>query len=367
MRSTATASRASSGRPCSSCSRGGRGRSASTCSGSARSADSPTAACPRADLVVAADGVDSVDPRAAAPTQFEPQIDWRRNRFVWLGTTLPVPRLHLLLQGDARRPLARARLSVRRRATRRSSSRHARRPGRRAGSTRTTRARPSPICEELFARRAAGPPAARRTAPSGAASRPSATRAGTTATSCCWATPPTRRTSRSARAPSWRWRTPSRSRRRCRRHGDLPTALAAYEAEPPAAGRDACSARRRRASSGSSRRSATTTTRAAPVRLQPADAQPAHHPREPEAARSRARRAGGPLVRRAGRRGRAACRVADPAPAAACSRRSGCAELRAAEPRRGLADVPVLGGGRHCRTTGTSSTSAAGRSAARGW
>jgi anthraniloyl-CoA monooxygenase len=41
-----------------------------------------------ADLIVAADGVNSVV-RARHTEKFEPQIDWRPNKFVWLGTTFP--------------------------------------------------------------------------------------------------------------------------------------------------------------------------------------------------------------------------------------------------------------------------------------
>ncbi|HEU5040444.1 MAG TPA: FAD-dependent monooxygenase, partial [Gemmatimonadales bacterium] len=45
---------------------------------------------PDADLVVAADGVASpIRERLAG--RFEPRLDWRRNRFVWLGTTRPFP------------------------------------------------------------------------------------------------------------------------------------------------------------------------------------------------------------------------------------------------------------------------------------
>ena len=43
-----------------------------------------------ADLVVAADGVNSWV-RSHYAVHFEPQIDWRPNRFVWLGTTFPFP------------------------------------------------------------------------------------------------------------------------------------------------------------------------------------------------------------------------------------------------------------------------------------
>jgi anthraniloyl-CoA monooxygenase len=43
-----------------------------------------------ADLIVAADGAASLI-RDRLSDQFEPKLDWRRNRFVWLGTTRPFP------------------------------------------------------------------------------------------------------------------------------------------------------------------------------------------------------------------------------------------------------------------------------------
>ena len=43
-----------------------------------------------ADLVVAADGVNSMT-RQIYAQHFRPQIDWRPNKFVWLGTTRPFP------------------------------------------------------------------------------------------------------------------------------------------------------------------------------------------------------------------------------------------------------------------------------------
>jgi anthraniloyl-CoA monooxygenase len=43
-----------------------------------------------ADLVLAADGVNSAI-RARYAGRFHPRIDWRPNRFVWLGTTFPFP------------------------------------------------------------------------------------------------------------------------------------------------------------------------------------------------------------------------------------------------------------------------------------
>ena len=46
--------------------------------------------CGPADLIVAADGASSLL-REHLSDQFRPHIDWRRNRFVWLGTTRPFP------------------------------------------------------------------------------------------------------------------------------------------------------------------------------------------------------------------------------------------------------------------------------------
>jgi anthraniloyl-CoA monooxygenase len=46
--------------------------------------------CGDADLIVAADGVASLL-RDRLSDQFRPQLDWRRNRFVWLGSTRPFP------------------------------------------------------------------------------------------------------------------------------------------------------------------------------------------------------------------------------------------------------------------------------------
>ncbi len=45
---------------------------------------------PSADLIVAADGVTSTI-RERRSEQFQPHLDWRRNRFVWLGSTRPFP------------------------------------------------------------------------------------------------------------------------------------------------------------------------------------------------------------------------------------------------------------------------------------
>ncbi len=45
---------------------------------------------PAADLIVAADGAASVI-RDRLSDDFQPHLDWRRNRFVWLGSTRPFP------------------------------------------------------------------------------------------------------------------------------------------------------------------------------------------------------------------------------------------------------------------------------------
>ncbi|MGH7302488.1 MAG: bifunctional salicylyl-CoA 5-hydroxylase/oxidoreductase, partial [Candidatus Rokuibacteriota bacterium] len=50
-----------------------------------------------ADLVLGADGVNSVV-RSRYAEHFRPQIDWRPNKFVWLGTTFPYPAFTFLFK-----------------------------------------------------------------------------------------------------------------------------------------------------------------------------------------------------------------------------------------------------------------------------
>src|SRR5881296_3470247 len=52
-----------------------------------------------ADLVVAADGFNSVVRRQFAH-QFKPMVDWRPNRYVWLGTTRPFPAFTFYFKRD---------------------------------------------------------------------------------------------------------------------------------------------------------------------------------------------------------------------------------------------------------------------------
>jgi anthraniloyl-CoA monooxygenase len=61
--------------------------------------DSP-AAWEGADLVLAADGVNSWV-RGRFARHFGPRIDWRRNRFVWLGTTCPFRAFTFMFKADA--------------------------------------------------------------------------------------------------------------------------------------------------------------------------------------------------------------------------------------------------------------------------
>src|SRR2546422_9356126 len=52
-----------------------------------------------ADLVVAADGFNSVARRQFAD-RFKPTVDWRPNRYVWLGTTRPFPAFTFCFRRD---------------------------------------------------------------------------------------------------------------------------------------------------------------------------------------------------------------------------------------------------------------------------
>ena len=56
--------------------------------------------CADADLVVGADGVNSLV-RARYAEHFRPQVDWRPNKFVWLGTTFPFSAFTFLFKESA--------------------------------------------------------------------------------------------------------------------------------------------------------------------------------------------------------------------------------------------------------------------------
>ena len=62
-----------------------------------------------ADVVVAADGLNS-RLRQHGQEHFRPHVDWRPNRFTWLGSTKQFPRFYVLLQTERAWPLAGSRL-----------------------------------------------------------------------------------------------------------------------------------------------------------------------------------------------------------------------------------------------------------------
>ena len=171
---------------------------------------------------------------------------------------VPVPGLHVHLQGGRARAVARARLPLRRAPLDVHRRDAPRRPGGGPAWTRPARTTRWRSRGAVRARAGRPPPPEEPLAVAQLPDRPQR-RAGTTTTSSSSATPPTPRTSRSARAPSSRWRTPSRSaaglqapRATCRR------ALAGLRGGAPARRSRRCSARPRSASSGSRTPSATT-------------------------------------------------------------------------------------------------------------
>ncbi len=223
---------------------------------SRREVDRPAPCSRGADLVLAADGVNSLGPRAlrralraadrlAARTASSGSAPRSRS---------PPSRSSSRQDGHGLFRVHAYRYDA---STRPSSSSAPRRPGARR-ARRGQRGRDGRLLRAALRRASSTATRCSRTARSGAASRRSGTRAGTTATSCCSATPRTPRTSRSARAPSWRWRTRSRSARGARRARG-PSARRSPPTRPRAGPRSRrCSAPRRSASSGSRRPSATT-------------------------------------------------------------------------------------------------------------
>ena len=306
--------------------------------------------------------------RERLAAEFRPHIDWRRNRFVWLGTTCPFPAFTFYFKETPEHGLWRvhAYQYAPGRSTFIVEAREE--TWRRAGLAEDDEAATHrATCERLFADELAGPPAARRTARSGATSRPCA---------------------------NARWHAGNvvlAGRRRAHRAlldrlghqaGDGGRDRARRGAPGAERARARARSRRTRPSGGpqveSLQRAAQASlewfeateryhdTGAAPVRVQPAHPQPPHHPREPEGPRpgfwSRRWTAGSPS-RPAGRAA-APCRsIRLPR---RCSRPSGCASSccpTASWCRRCASTAPRTG----CRTTGTWCTWAAARSAAPGW
>ena len=183
---------------------------------------------------------------------------------------------------------------------------------------------------------------------------------GARTTWSCSATPRRRRISRSAPAPSSRWRTRSRSTRPSRQ--ERPIERCARRVTRPA----------RREEVEKTQHAADVSLvwfehvapllglRPGAVRLRRDDPRQGDHLRQPAPARAGLRRRGRPALRarRCGARGfdgrRRAARGAD-VPAVPAARHG------AAEPRRGLADGHVLGGRRRAAATGISSITARAR------
>ena len=177
---------------------------------------------PTADLVVAADGVNSAI-RTALATQFGPTLDRRLCRYMWLGTDLVFDAFTFLVvetptgvfQAHAypyERPDETFIVEMHERVWRAPGFDSPRGPFAPGESDERSIER---YARELFADMLDGHALRRQQLAVDRTSSPSATSAGRPATSCCSATPRTRRTSRSARGPSWRWRTRSRWRGRC--------------------------------------------------------------------------------------------------------------------------------------------------------
>ncbi len=107
-----------------------------------------------ADLIVVADGVNSRI-RELYAAKFEPEIDWRPNRFTWLGTTRPFPAFTFLFKED-RHGLWRAHAY-------RFDTHHStfivettEATWRRAGLDRASEDESTTFCERLFAEELAG-------------------------------------------------------------------------------------------------------------------------------------------------------------------------------------------------------------------
>ena len=271
----------------------------------------PSSRSPMPTSSIAADGVNSRTRQRHAAV-FKPDIDVRKCRFIWLGTTQTVPGIHLCVRADRARLVPDPCLPVQRASSRPSSSKRARRPGGRTASIGCDTEQSVDFCERLFARYLGGHRLhEQRAAPARlglAQFQPRAVR---------------------ALAP----RQP-RADRRCRAHGALRHRLrnqardggcrlrwCGMSPRPRTCRRHSWTTRRERLARGAEaaergaqphgvvrERRALHAPRALAVRVQPADGQPAHRPRQP-ALRD-------PRLRRRGRGGACAARggVAAPRP-----------------------------------------------------
>ena len=120
---------------------------------------------PDADLIIASDGLNTAirAPLRRAPSS--PTSIMRPNRFVWLGTTEAVRRLHLRLPADRARLVPGARLPVRRDTSTFIVETHRGSLARRTASTRWTRRSRSPSARSCSPRCCDGAPADDQCAP----------------------------------------------------------------------------------------------------------------------------------------------------------------------------------------------------------
>ena len=291
-----------------------------------------------ADLVLAADGVNSLV-RSEYAEHFQPHVDWRPNRFVWLGTTFPFRAFTFIFKES---PHGLWRVHAYRYDARHSTFivETTETTWRRAGLDQASEDDTVVFAERLFARELEGHRLLKNRS--------------------LWRSFPT------VKNAHWHWNNVVLI-------GDAAhtahfsigsgTKLAMEDAIALAGAlhrhRDVAGARRLRGGAAApggvdpaggpgeprvvrADRALPRTARAAPVRLQPAHPQPARHARQPQGPRRQVRRDGGPLVRGEGCRPEQGVRCR-PAGAAAHVHTAPAARARPGQPGRRLADVPVLG------------------------
>ena len=247
--------------------------------------------------------------------------------------TEPLDAFTFVFKRERARAVPGPRVPVRARSSARSSSSAARRPGSAPGSTAPTRRQTVAYCERLFAEHLDGHRLLDEPLDLAHASRRCATRAGTTATSCCIGDAAhtahfsigsgTKLAMEDAIALADAFAR-ARARATCR------AALAAYEEARRLDVGAAASAPRRRASSGSRTRARYMRQRPAAVHVQPDDAQQAHHLRQPARCATRSWCAQRRERVRARRARRAARVAASDRRRRRCSRRSALRGLDAA-------------------------------------
>ena len=293
-----------------------------------------------ADLVVAADGVNSPHPRRAHAERLRPDVDVRTNRFVWLGTRPAARRVHVRLRGDRARADLDPRLPVRASTSTfivECGRGRLARPRLRPDGRRRRRSR---VCEELFAGFLRRAPADARTRPTCAARRSGCSFPRVACERWC-STGNVVLLGDAAHTAHFSIGSGTQAgdggRDRAGAHrvtAGEPPARGARAATRRRAGSRCCGCRARRATrwSGSSTSSATRSCRRSSSPT-PADPQPARQPREPAAARPRLRRGRRALVRAAGRR--ATAHAGAPPPMFTPFR---LRDADAREPRRRLAD-----------------------------